>query len=64
MGYVNPHSIIAIGILFPILGALAVGTRFYLRRSKKLHFGLDDWLCIPALVSTNFSLLSVFTYAI
>lgn len=50
MTYVDPHSVIAIGILFPIVGALAFITRFHARRAKKTSFGLDDWLCLPALV--------------
>ncbi|KAL8760592.1 MAG: hypothetical protein Q9184_003224 [Pyrenodesmia sp. 2 TL-2023] len=50
MTYINPQSVIAIGIIFPIAGALAVLTRFHARRAKKTSFGLDDWLCLPALI--------------
>lgn len=49
MPYINPHSILAVGIVFPILGAFTVGARFYIRRNRKLTLGLDDWLCLPAL---------------
>ena len=49
MTYVNNSSVLAVGILFIILGILVVIARFYVRR-KKSGFGLDDWLCIPALV--------------
>jgi len=49
MTYVNERSVLAVGILFIILGILVVIARFYVRR-KKAGFGLDDWLCIPALV--------------
>ena len=51
MSYVNGGSVIAIGVIFPVLGALAVAARFYIRRNnKKVTLGLDDWLCLPALV--------------
>ena len=50
MTYVNPGSVIACGILFPILGAIAVALRFRIRHLRKLALGADDWLCLPALV--------------
>ncbi|MCJ1310858.1 hypothetical protein MMC25_004526 [Agyrium rufum] len=50
MTYVNKHSVLAIGITFIILGIIVVWTRFYVRRVKKISPGLDDWLCIPALI--------------
>ena len=50
MSYINGGSVIAIGVLFPILGTAVVAARFYIRRSRKLQLGLDDWLCLPALV--------------
>lgn len=50
MPYVNPYSVVLIGGFFPVIGALAGGTRFYLRRNKKLPVSIDDWLCLPALV--------------
>ncbi|KAL9106899.1 MAG: hypothetical protein Q9227_008147 [Pyrenula ochraceoflavens] len=61
MTYVNPQSVMAIGILFPLLGAIAVGLRFWFR--KRLHLGLqiDDWLCIPALVSGHILGYATFT---
>lgn len=49
MTYINKRSILAVGILFIILGILAVLARFHVR--KKIGLGFDDWLCIPALVS-------------
>lgn len=55
MTYVNKGSVLAVGILFIILGILAVGARFYVRR-KKAGYGIDDWLCLPALVRLLFSL--------
>lgn len=50
MSYINGGSVIAIGIVFPILGAVAVAARFHLRRNSKMPLGLDDWFCLPALV--------------
>lgn len=50
MTYVNGGSVLAIGILFIILGVLAVTARFRIR-FRKAGLGLDDWLCLPALVS-------------
>ena len=49
MTYINKGSVLAVGILFIILGILAVIARFHVRR--KIGLGFDDWLCIPALVS-------------
>ena len=50
MTYVNPKSVIAIGVLFPVLGAVAVALRFAVRLRRKNGLGIDDWLCLPALV--------------
>lgn len=50
MTYVNPGSVMACGILFPILGAIAVFLRFKTRHARKIDLGADDWLCLPALV--------------
>ena len=54
MTYVNPKSVIACGILFPILGAITVALRFRIRHTRKLVLGGDDWLCLPALVGDTF----------
>ena len=51
MTYVNKDSVLAVGILFMILPIIAVLARFYVRRKMKSNLGIDDWLCIPALVS-------------
>lgn len=48
MTYINKRSVLAVGIVFVILGILAVLARFHVRR--KIGLGFDDWLCIPALV--------------
>ena len=54
MSYINGRSVIAIGILFPTLGAVAVTARFYVKRNRKVSLGVDDWLCLPALVGYIF----------
>ena len=59
MTYVNPRSVTACGILFPILGTIAVILRFKTRYRRKAELKVDDWLCIPALVSSTFLLKSL-----
>ncbi|TGO33320.1 hypothetical protein BHYA_0252g00010 [Botrytis hyacinthi] len=49
MTYSNPAAIIAISILFPILGLAAVSLRFYTRVNARIRLGIDDWLTVPAL---------------
>ena len=56
MSYINGGSVIAIGVLFPILGSAAVAARFYIRRNRKTALGLDDWCCLPALVRSIITL--------
>ena len=53
MTYVNPAGVITCGVLFPILGAIAVALRFMLRRKRKNDLRGDDWICLPALVSVR-----------
>ena len=53
MTYVNPQSVTACGIIFPILGAVAVYLRFRTRHSRKAELRVDDWLCVPALVGST-----------
>ncbi|KAI9792921.1 MAG: hypothetical protein M1816_001243 [Peltula sp. TS41687] len=48
MSYVNEKSVLAIGIIFPVLGLVAVALRFAVRSQRKVSFGVDDWLCLPA----------------
>jgi len=50
MMLVNKSSVLAAGILFIFLGVLAVFARFSVRISRKQRIGIDDWLCLPALV--------------
>ena len=53
MTYVNPTGVITCGVLFPILGAIAVALRFMLRLKRKNGLRADDWICLPALVSID-----------
>ncbi|MCJ1312724.1 hypothetical protein MMC25_006400 [Agyrium rufum] len=44
----NPSSLIAISVVLPTLGLLAVGLRFYARSQQTAKLMLDDWLTVPA----------------
>ena len=41
---------IAVAVVFPVLGILSVGLRVYVRRVQKARILADDWLLLPALV--------------
>jgi len=43
-----PSSLIATGILFPLLGMVAVGLRFVVRLRSKAFLGGDDWTILAA----------------
>lgn len=51
MTYVNGKSVIAIGVILPVLGIASILSRFRARVARKAAVGLDDWLCLAALVS-------------
>ncbi|KAL9604225.1 MAG: hypothetical protein Q9219_000623 [cf. Caloplaca sp. 3 TL-2023] len=53
MAYIRSSSLVVTGVLLPILGAVVVSSRFYSRRLKRAPLGLDDWLCLPALVNSK-----------
>lgn len=40
------------GAIMAVLAILFVGTRFYIRRSKKAGLKLDDWLILVSLLLT------------
>ena len=50
MTYVNGGSVIAIGVIFPVLGTVSVALRFGVRRKRKNGLELDDWLILAGLV--------------
>ena len=52
---------LALCITFPILAIISVVARFYARHVKNMSRGLDDWVIIVALVSTNLSDKSAIT---
>ena len=62
MTYVNPGSVTACGVVFPILGAVAVALRFRMRHTRKIDLGADDWLCLPALVGDVCAAVSISEY--
>lgn len=49
--YVNFASVTAIGIIFPVLGLIALGIRIYGRVKYTRSLDIDDVLIIPAAVS-------------
>ncbi|KAH8424142.1 uncharacterized protein LDX57_001896 [Aspergillus melleus] len=49
MTYVNEGSVMAVGILFAILGTSAVVARFIIR-FKTSSLAWDDWFCLLAWV--------------
>ncbi|KXT05877.1 hypothetical protein AC578_340 [Pseudocercospora eumusae] len=53
MGYVNYGSVTAVGIVFPVLGLIALATRFYARvKYMNSKFEIDDILVVPAALLT------------
>ncbi|OOF98335.1 hypothetical protein ASPCADRAFT_205578 [Aspergillus carbonarius ITEM 5010] len=49
MTYVNEGSVLGIGVLFAVLGTLAISARFYVQgRSRRL--AVDDWIALGAWV--------------
>ncbi|MCJ1396026.1 hypothetical protein MMC18_008913 [Xylographa bjoerkii] len=50
MFYNSPFAVVAVGIILPVLDAVAVALRFYTRRLQRLPLLIDDWLTIPALI--------------
>lgn len=55
MTYATTQSVLATSVFFPILGALVVTLRFWYRIHQRSGdgLGLDDWLCLAALVSKS-----------
>jgi uncharacterized membrane-anchored protein len=49
--YAYSGEVLAAAIVFPILGALVIGLRFYMRYHRKQRIGWDDWTILMALVS-------------
>lgn len=62
MTYVNGSSVLAVAILFILLSITAVIARFNVRRQKS-GLGIDDWLCLPALVTFQSALQKGFPKA-
>lgn len=46
----DAKSLYAVCIIFPILGSLVVAVRFYVRISKRVRLGGDDWTALASLV--------------
>lgn len=54
MVYANltPGVVAAAGATFPAICLVLTGFRLYVKRTRKVGWGVDDWLVIPALVCT------------
>ena len=48
----SPGKMYALTAVFMIIALIAVPLRFYTRRLQSMQLGLDDWLMLPALVSS------------
>jgi hypothetical protein len=48
--YAYSGEVIAAGIVFPVFGIGCVALRFVARNGKNNKVGIDDWLCVPAVV--------------
>ncbi|KAJ6081224.1 hypothetical protein N7499_006098 [Penicillium canescens] len=46
----QPHSVIAVGVLLPALASIAVGSRFYSRRKLGVSLKEDDWMVLVSMV--------------
>ncbi|KAL2056336.1 hypothetical protein ABVK25_003359 [Lepraria finkii] len=44
------YRLTTVACVFSVLSIIVVATRFYATRLKKAQIGLDDWICITALV--------------
>jgi len=51
IGYPSTDQLIAAAVILPVMGLVTVSLRYFARFSRKVSFGVDDWLLIPALVS-------------
>jgi hypothetical protein len=53
IGYPSPGDLYAAAIVLPIVGIAAISLRYYVRYTRRVALGADDWLLIPALVSVK-----------
>ena len=51
--FVSPGEVMAAGIVVPVVAAIVVGTRFWVRYSRKSTIGADDYTILLALVSCS-----------
>ncbi|KAL8745322.1 MAG: hypothetical protein Q9190_002533 [Brigantiaea leucoxantha] len=45
----TPGEVVAAGVVFPVVGAVLVAIRTWLRRRSTKKLGIEDWLVFPAL---------------
>ena len=53
----SPSLVIAAGAVLPTVCISLVGLRFYTRRLQKAQYETDDWLAIPAVVSSPLAVM-------
>lgn len=46
----QPHSVIAVGVVLPTLASVAVGLRFYARHRIRVALREDDWTVLISVV--------------
>ena len=46
----SPSSLVAAGIILPLLGVFAVSLRFHVRSQSKHSVGIDDWMILAACI--------------
>lgn len=46
----TPQGVIAVAVILPCFGTIAVALRFYVRKMKGLQLQNDDWTILVAMV--------------
>lgn len=53
IGYPSPGDLLAAAIVLPLVGIATISLRYFVRYTRRVPLGVDDWLLIPALVSVK-----------
>ena len=51
MAHGSQGNALAVAVVLAVVSAIAVALRFHVRRERHNGYGVDDWLCLPALVN-------------
>ncbi len=49
----TPNGVVAVAVMLTSLSTVAVGTRFFVRLTKRIQLKSDDWTILVALVGRN-----------